>query len=200
MKSLRQGPAQREVGRHREEAWNGEADGEVKVCVCVARDFEVSKETDRKSLQCHTADRGDEIQIVRPGEDQVGRGEAEDDVLAYREVPPWSGLCSADVYVELPVEAEVQDDECGKLIHRLYRCRPAGQAWKEHYSMFLQKGGFKRLQTVPVAFAHPESGMSGVVQGDDFVWEGYGKDLDWVLAVLEKEYELKIRAQGRSQD
>ena len=29
-------------------------------------------------------------------------------------------LCEQDVYVELPGEAEVEDDECGKLIHWLY--------------------------------------------------------------------------------
>ena len=29
--------------------------------------------------------------------------------------------------------------------------------------------------------------------GDDFVWEGRDEDLDWVLNLLEKEYELKNR-------
>ena len=86
----------------------------------------------------------------------------------------------------------MQDDERGKLIHWLYGCRPAAQAWGEHYSMLLQNG-FKRLKTVPVAFVHPERDMRGVVHGDDFVWEGRDKDLDWVLAVLKKEYELKNR-------
>ena len=39
-------------------------------------------------------------------------------------------LYEQDVYVELPGEAEVEDDECGKLIHWLYGCRPAAQAWE----------------------------------------------------------------------
>jgi Reverse transcriptase (RNA-dependent DNA polymerase). len=95
--------------------------------------------------------------------------------------------------VELPAEAEVQDDECGKLIHWLYGCRPAAQAWEEHYSALLQGNGFKRLQTVPVAFINEEKDLSGVVHGDDFVWEGRDEDLDWVLNLLEKEYELKNR-------
>ena len=35
--------------------------------------------------------------------------------------------------------------------------------------------------------------MSGVVHGDDFVWEGIDEDLDWVRKVLEDKYELKNR-------
>ena len=33
--------------------------------------------------------------------------------------------CNQDVYVELPPEAEVAEDECGKLACWLYGCRPA---------------------------------------------------------------------------
>ena len=33
--------------------------------------------------------------------------------------------------------------------------------------------------------------MSGVVHGDDFVWEGIDEDLDWVQKLLEDKYELK---------
>ena len=87
----------------------------------------------------------------------------------------------------------MQHDECGKLIHWLYGCRPAAQAWEEHYSALLTGHGFKRLKSVPVAFFHESRGMSGVVHGDDFVWEGTDEDLDWVLGVLQSEYELKSR-------
>ena len=102
-------------------------------------------------------------------------------------------LCKMDVYVELPPEAEVQEGECGKLIHWLYGCRPAAQAWEEHYSTLLKANGFERLKSVPVAFVHKERDMVGVVHGDDFIWEGCDDNLDWVLGVLEKEYELKNR-------
>ena len=72
--------------------------------------------------------------------------------------------------MDLPGEAEVEDDECGKLIHWLYGCRPAAQAWEEHFSALLKNHGFKRLKSVPVAFVHETRDMSGVVHGDDFVW------------------------------
>jgi hypothetical protein len=102
-------------------------------------------------------------------------------------------LCNQDVYVELPPEAEVGEDECGKLVHWLYGCRPAAQAWEEHYSALLGRHGFKRLTTVPVVFVHQGRDLCGVVHGDDFVWEGRDDDLDWVLKLLENEYELKNR-------
>ena len=39
-------------------------------------------------------------------------------------------LCELDVYVELPGEAELEEDECGKLVHSLYGCRSADQPCK----------------------------------------------------------------------
>jgi hypothetical protein len=65
-------------------------------------------------------------------------------------------LCEQDVYVELPAEAEVASDECGKLVHWLYGCRPAAQAWEEHYSALLAGHGFVRSTAVPVAFVHSD--------------------------------------------
>lgn len=92
--------------------------------------------------------------------------------------------CDKDVYVELPEEVGVQSDECGKLIHWLYRCRPAARAWEEHSSALLESHGFVRLKSVPVAFAHEEKDLLGVVHGDDFMLVGIDEDLDLVLNVL----------------
>ena len=102
-------------------------------------------------------------------------------------------LCEQDVYVELPAEAEVQEDECGKLIHWLYGCRPAAQAWEEHYSALLKEHGFQRLRSVPVAFVHETRDLMGVVHGDDFVFVGLDEDLDFVLKILGSRYEIKNR-------
>ena len=46
---------------------------------------------------------------------------------------------------------------------------------------------------MPVAFVHEERDLYGGVRGDDFVWEGRDRDLDWVLKILESKYELKNR-------
>ena len=159
----------------------------------VARDFKDAKEKDREDLFSATPP----IEMIRfmLSRQATVRKDKKERKTMYLDIKKahLAPLCQADVYVELPAEAEVQDDECGKLIHWLYGCRPAAQAWEEHYSALLQGNGFKRLQTVPVAFINEEKDLSGVVHGDDFVWEGRDEDLDWVLNLLEKEYELKNR-------
>ena len=78
--------------------------------------------------------------------------------------------------MELPAEAEVQEDECGKLIHWLHGCRPAAQAWGEHFSALLKEHGFQMLRSV-----HETRDLMGVVNGDDFVFVGLDEDLDFVL-------------------
>lgn len=101
--------------------------------------------------------------------------------------------CDQDIYVDLPEEAGVKSDECGKLIHWRYGCRPAAQAWEEHYSALFGRHGFDRLRSVPVASAHRSRDVLGAVHGDDFVLVGLDPDLDFAHGVLEAAYELKNR-------
>ena len=100
--------------------------------------------------------------------------------------------CTQDVYVELLAEAEVEEDECGKLIYWLHGCQPAVQAWKEHYSGVLTTVGFKRLLSSTVAFYHPERDLLGVVHGDDFVYVGVDNELDDVKDAADSQ-ELDIQ-------
>lgn len=101
--------------------------------------------------------------------------------------------CDQEVFVELPEEAGVEEDERGKLILWLYGCRPAAQAWEEHYSKLLSEHGFNRLQTAPVAFSHGSHALMGLLHGDDSTFVGPDQDLDFVLKVLQGQYELKDR-------
>ena len=89
-------------------------------------------------------------------------------------------MCTQNVSVDLLVEAEVVEDECGKLVNWLYGCRP-GQAWEEHYSSLLAAAGFKRLLSSSVAFCVPERDLVGVVHGDSFVLVGAVEAIDFVL-------------------
>ena len=159
----------------------------------VARDFKDPKEKDREDLFSATPP----LEMIRfmLSRQATIRSDKEERKTMYLDIKKahLAPLCRSDVYVELPAEAEVAEDECGKLIHWLYGCRPAAQAWEEHYSSLLVANGFKRLQTVPVAFTNAERDLHGVVHGDDFVLEGRDKDLDWVLEILSKVYELKNR-------
>jgi hypothetical protein len=159
----------------------------------VARDFKDPKGKDREDLFSATPP----LEMIRLmlSRQATLRADGKERKTMYLDIKKahLAPLCMSDVYVELPAEAEVADDECGKLIHWLYGCRPAAQAWEEHYSALLVANGFERLKTVPVAFSHADRDLHGVVHGDDFVWEGRDEDLDWILQVLSKEYELKNR-------
>ena len=101
--------------------------------------------------------------------------------------------CEEDVYVELPEEAKCQGNECGKLVHWLYGCRKAGQAWEDHYAGVLTRAGFNRGRASPVSFYHPGRELWCVVHGDDFTFKGHDDDLDFAAGILREEYELKIR-------
>ena len=159
----------------------------------VARDFKDPKEKDREDLFSATPP----IELMRfvLSRQATMRKDGQVRKTMFLDIKKahLAPLCKIDVYVELPPEAEVQEDECGKLIQWLYGCRPAAQAWEEHYSALLKANGFERLKSVPVAFVHKERDMIGVVHEDDFIWEGCDEDLDWALKVLEKKYELKNR-------
>ena len=88
---------------------------------------------------------------------------------------------------------DTDHDQCGKLDHWLYGCRKAGQAWEDHYSQVLFDAGFERGTASPVTFWHECRSMWCVVHGDDFSFVGYDSDLDFIVKVLQQEYEIKVR-------
>ena len=94
--------------------------------------------------------------------------------------------CTQDVYVDLPREAEARSGECGKLLYWLYGCRPAGQAWEDHYALVLTQAGFRRGVSSPVMFYHPTRELWCVVHGDDFVFTGFQEDLDFALGIMKR--------------
>ena len=49
-------------------------------------------------------------------------------------------------------------------------------------------------KATPCAFHHKEWDIRTVVHGDDFTSLGDGESLQWLLAELQKQYELKLRA------
>ena len=53
--------------------------------------------------------------------------------------------------------------------------------------------GFTRGSASPVLFYHPVKDLWGVVRGDDFVFNGLDRDLDFVRDELMKKYEIKDR-------
>ena len=86
------------------------------------------------------------------------KGQTEEEVAAlWREDPKFE----EDVYVELPEEAGAADDECGKLVYWLYGCRPAAQAWEQHYNQLLESVGYRRSVASPVVLTQAQRSGGG---------------------------------------
>ena len=159
----------------------------------VARDFKTRGEKDREDLFCATPP----LELLRfmvskqATTTSSGRNRKSMflDVKKAHLVP----RCEQDIYVQLPPEAGAEDDECGKLLYWLYGCRPAGQAWEDHYSKVLVDAGFTRGVASPVIFHHAGRELWCVVHGDDFMFTGYQEDLNFALELMKKEYDVKNR-------
>ena len=99
----------------------------------VARDFKLKGEKDREDLFSATPP----LELIRYAlsRQATARPDAKERKSMYIDVKKAHCIpkCKADVYIELPPEAGVGPDECGKLVYWLYGCRPAAQAWEEHY-------------------------------------------------------------------
>ena len=134
----------------------------------VARDFKSPNEKDREDL--FSATPPIELMRLMLSRQATWRKDHRERKTMYLDVKKahLAPLCEQDVYVDLPAEAETQDDECGKLARWLYGCRPAAQAGEEHYSAVLGDGGFKILRSVPVAFVHKSRDVLGMVHGVRF--------------------------------
>ena len=102
--------------------------------------------------------------------------------------------CREEVYIELPEEAGAGVGRCGKLLHWLYGCRRAAQAWETFYSEKLQGAGFVRGRACGVLFYHPGRDISLSCHGDDFMAAGEGEDLRWLATEMSGWFEIKVRA------
>ena len=159
----------------------------------VARDFKTRGERDREDLFCATPP----LELLRfmvsrqatTSRSGKLRKSMFIDVKKAHLIPK----CDQDIYVDLPPEAGAEKDECGKLLYWLYGCRPAGQAWEDHYAQVLVYAGFRRGVSSPVMFYHPERELWCAVHGDDFMFTGFQEDLEYALKVMKKEYEIKNR-------
>ena len=103
-------------------------------------------------------------------------------------------LCEEDVYIELPEEAGAGPGVCGKLVHWLYGCRPAAQAWENFYAEKLESVGFVRGDACGVVFYSKGRDMTCVCHGDDFTVVGEDGGLRWLAEEMGRWFEIKVRA------
>ena len=159
----------------------------------VARDFKAKGEKDREDLFSATPP----LELIRYliSRQATRRKDGKERKTLYIDVKKAHLVpkCTQDVYVELPVEAGAQADECGKLEYWLYGCRPAAQAWEEDYAAVFAAAGFRRLVSCPVAFSHQKQDLVGGVHGDDLVFVVLDEDLDFAEDLLKDRYEIKVR-------
>ena len=167
-------------------------------CRLVARDFKEKRDKEREDLFAATPPVEAERMALSRAATKSWR---KDGVRRIRKVmfidakkahlnPP----CDTDVYIYLPAEANAPEGMCGKLVHWLYGCRPAAQAWENFYAGKLEAVGFVRGDACGVVIYHPVRDVSCVCPGDVFLLVGEEVDLKWISEEMAKWFEIKVRA------
>eukprot|EP00959_Pyramimonas_sp_CCMP1952_P273364 5713745-Pyramimonas_sp.AAC.1 len=68
----------------------------------------------------------------------------------------------------------------------MYGMRDAAAGWEEYHQDKLGLAGYKAGVSCPCAFSNSDGSSSGVVHGDDFIFEGEEHQLDAMEAELRK--------------
>ena len=95
-------------------------------------------------------------------------------------------MCDDEVSIELPVGAGASPGVCGQLVHWLYCCRPAAQAWESFYAEKLKAVGLKRGDACGVVFHHGARDLSCVCHEDDFTLVAEEVHLMWIASEMKK--------------
>ena len=88
-----------------------------------------------------------------------------------------------DIFVELPPEIR-RPGMCARLKRCLYGTRDAPARWEAFLAAELEKHGFVQGVASPCCFRHRSRDVRCVVHGDDFVFVGSDRELDWVLKCM----------------
>lgn len=104
-------------------------------------------------------------------------------------------LIDADVnaFVDLPPECR-KPGVCGELNYWLYGMRPASKGWESECTKKSGLIGFVLGVASPCCFHRVRDGVSVVVHGDDFVFEGPAISLDSIVSALQSHWIIKVRA------
>jgi hypothetical protein len=174
-----------------------ESDPDVR-CRLVARDFKVKADKGREDLFAATppaeAERMALSRAVTRSWTKCGRRRLRKVMFIDAKKAHLNPPCNEDVYIELPDEVGAPAGMCGKLVHWLYGCKPAAQAWESFYAEKLVDVGFARGDACGVVFYHPCRDLSCVCHGDDFTFVGEEVELNWIADEMKKWFEIKVRA------
>ena len=95
-------------------------------------------------------------------------------------------------YVELPAEVS-RPGCCGRLNRCMYGTRRAATRWEDTYTQALERIGFAQGRASPCCFSHQVRDLKLVVHGDDFTILGTDNDLNFFIAAIKNEFEVKVR-------
>jgi hypothetical protein len=95
------------------------------------------------------------------------------------------------VYVDLPPEVR-QPGMCARLRRCLYGTRDAPARWEAFLASELAKMGFERGKASPCCFRHSTRDLRCIVHGDDFVFTGDDRDLDWAQHEMSTRFLIKV--------
>ena len=96
-----------------------------------------------------------------------------------------------DLFVDIPPEVR-RPGFCGRLRRCLYGTRDAPARWEAYLAAELRKFGFVQGSASTCCFRHESRDIRCVVHGDDFVFAGSDRDLDWVQSCMEKSFLVKV--------
>ncbi|CAK0892587.1 unnamed protein product, partial [Prorocentrum cordatum] len=101
-------------------------------------------------------------------------------------------LAKRELFTRVPSDGPAgEGGKIGLLPRRMHGARGAAAGWGEHRHEKLALAGYKSGVSCPCAFANSDGSSSGVVHGNDFVFEGEEQQLD----AMERESRKHMQVQ-----
>jgi hypothetical protein len=111
------------------------------------------------------------------------------------------GIMEEEVYIELPDEDDMKQlGYVGILLKAMYGTRSAPLMWQKVVKKTMRNVGFHACITTPCMYHHESKDLFVVAHVDDFLCSGEMRDLQWMKAELEKQFELTGKFIGPGQE
>ena len=105
------------------------------------------------------------------------------------------GTAAREIYMTLPPEDEVHEEDTepmvGRLLRSMYGAQDASKIFQEDYQNWLGARGAEFCPLCPSIFRIKQQGLRELVHGDDFLVVGCKKGLEWFDVELNKRYTAR---------
>lgn len=89
---------------------------------------------------------------------------------------------------------------CGRLLKSMYGTRDAAMNWEEEHTDHHIKHGFIPRAASPCALYTPTEDIACVVHGYDLNYLADEDDVDWIVSMMKRKFEIKTRGILGSRD